>query len=63
MSIFRFGLTYISEFISYRHFTFLRTFVNTLFPKPELMSRQQDLNPRPTVYKTVALPLSYAGKF
>ena len=25
------------------------------------MSQQRDLNPRPTVYKTVALPLSYAG--
>jgi hypothetical protein len=23
--------------------------------------RRQDLNPRPTVYKTAALPLSYAG--
>src|SRR3989338_2768425 len=27
----------------------------------ERMSQQRDLNPRPTVYKTVALPLSYAG--
>jgi hypothetical protein len=26
-----------------------------------VLSRQQDLNQRPTVYKTVALPLSYAG--
>lgn len=25
------------------------------------MSRQRDLNPRPTVYETVALPLSYVG--
>src|SRR3989338_7592038 len=25
------------------------------------MSRRRDLNPRPTVYKTVALPLSYVG--
>lgn len=27
-----------------------------------LWSRRWDLNPRPTVYKTVALPLSYFGK-
>src|SRR3990167_5583287 len=27
----------------------------------ERMRQQRDLNPRPTVYKTVALPLSYAG--
>ena len=26
------------------------------------LSRRWDLNPRPTVYKTVALPLSYFGK-
>ena len=25
------------------------------------ISREWDLNPRPTVYKTVALPLSYFG--
>jgi hypothetical protein len=34
--------------------------------KPQLpqsfMSREEDLDPRPTVYKTVALPLSYPGK-
>ncbi len=27
----------------------------------EKLSRQGDLNPRPTVYETVALPLSYVG--
>ena len=27
------------------------------------MSRESDLNRRPTVYKTVALPLSYSGKW
>ncbi|SRR6266568_541379 len=27
------------------------------------MSRQRDLNPRPSLYKSVALPLSYVGKF
>src|ERR1051326_2024351 len=27
-----------------------------------LLSREWDLNPRPTVYETVALPLSYLGK-
>lgn len=26
-----------------------------------IWSQQQDLNPRPPVYKTIALPLSYAG--
>ncbi len=26
------------------------------------MSRGEDLNPQPTVYDTVALPLSYLGK-
>ncbi len=25
------------------------------------LSRREELNPRPTVYETVALPLSYAG--
>jgi hypothetical protein len=30
----------------------------TIFEK---LSRQGDLNPRPTVYETVALPLSYVG--
>ncbi len=29
--------------------------------EPELWSRRQDSNPRPAVYKTAALPLSYAG--
>lgn len=29
--------------------------------KIKLMSQRRDLNPRPTVYETVALPLSYAG--
>lgn len=27
-----------------------------------IWSRRQDSNPRPAVYKTAALPLSYAGK-
>ncbi len=32
-----------------------------IFFTNEEWSQQRDLNPRPTVYKTVALPLSYAG--
>ena len=35
---------------------------NTIFRKVKYWSRQQDLNPQQTVYKTVALPLSYVGK-
>lgn len=30
--------------------------------EPKNWSRRQDLNPRPAVYKTAALPLSYAGE-
>ena len=30
--------------------------------KNKKLSRQLDLNQRPTVYETVALPLSYVGK-
>ena len=31
-------------------------------PRGATWSRWRDLNPRPTVYETVALPLSYTGK-
>jgi hypothetical protein len=33
----------------------------TRLPKPEPMSRGEDLNLQPMVYKTIALPLSYLG--
>ena len=41
----------------------VRIELTTYLPRTKSISRERDLNSRPTVYKTVALPLSYLGIF
>jgi hypothetical protein len=36
-------------------------YLKSLLSRLSSWSRRQELNPQPTVYKTVALPLSYVG--
>jgi hypothetical protein len=47
--------------ISFRHDDFL--IISLTYTIDRSWSRRQELNPQPTVYKTVALPLSYVGTF
>ncbi len=38
-----------------------KNFQTLRFTRPTCLSQERDLNPRPAVYKTAALPLSYPG--